>query len=519
MTVKGVVACGNPTTADTAAEVLREGGNAFDAVLAAMCAACVAEPVLCSLGGGGFLLARPADGESRLYDFFTHTPGEPRPADEIEFYAKHADFGPARQEFHIGMGSIAVPGLVKGLFAAHDELGWMPMRRIVEPAVALARDGVAIEPLQARIFEFVSAIYLATEASRTLFGSALEDGALLQAGERYRAPDFADALEALAREGADLFYRGEIAARMLGDCRDNGGHLTRTDLEAYQVERRAPLIWRYRGAEIATNPPPSSGGVLIAFALGLIERADFAAAGMGSAQALGWLASAMRQTNRARVERRIHELAEDEVADDLLAPELIAAYRDGVVGAPPATRGTTHINVIDGAGNAVALSVSNGEGSAYIVPGTGIMLNNMLGEEDVNPTGFHNWPPARRMSSMMAPSMLQDASGRVTALGSGGSNRIRTAILQVLVGLINFEMDLDAAIRAPRLHVEDELLNVEAGFTPEALAALTRDFPEQKPWPAGNMFFGGVHAASVDQSLKTFVGAGDPRRGGVAITL
>ncbi len=186
MSVKGVVACGNTITADTAAEVLREGGNAFDAALAAMCAACVAEPVLCSLGGGGFLLARPADGESRLYDFFTHTPADPRPADEIEFYAKHADFGPARQEFHIGMGSIAVPGLVKGLFAAHDELGWMPMRRIVEPAVALARDGVRIEPLQARIFEFVSAIYLATEASRALFGSALEDDALLQAGERSR---------------------------------------------------------------------------------------------------------------------------------------------------------------------------------------------------------------------------------------------------------------------------------------------------------------------------------------------
>ncbi len=115
--------------------------------------------------------------------------------------------------------------------------------------------------------------------------------------------------------------------------------------------------------------------------------------------------------------------------------------------------------------------------------------------------------------------MLRDAAGRVIALGSGGSNRIRTAILQVLVGLLDFEMDLDAAIRAPRLHVEDGLLNVEAGFTPEAVAALTPEFPEQKPWPPGNMFFGGVHAASVDRSLKSFVGAGDPRRGGVAVTV
>ena len=519
MTAKGVVACGNPITADTAAEVLREGGNAFDAALAAVCAACVAEPVLCSLGGGGFLLARPADGDARLYDFFTHTPAAPRPADEIEFYARDADFGPARQEFHIGMGSIAVPGLVKGLFAAHAELGSMPMRRIVEPAAALARDGVAIEPLQARIFQFVSTIYLATEASRALFGSAIEDGALLQPGERYRAPDFADALEALARDGADLFYRGDIAMRILDDCRDNGGHLTHTDLDTYDVARRAPLTRRYRGAEIATNPPPSAGGVLIAFALGLLEHADFAAAGLGSAQSLEWLARAMRQTNRARIERRIHERAEHEVAADLLAPELIAAYRDGVIGAPPATRGTTHINVIDGAGNAVALSVSNGEGSAYIVPGTGIMLNNMLGEEDVNPTGFHNWPAARRMSSMMAPTMLRDATGRVTALGSGGSNRIRTAILQVLVGLVDFGMDLDAAVRAPRLHHEGDLLNVEAGFAPEAVAALLAEFPDHKPWPPGNMFFGGVHAACVDRSLKTFVGAGDPRRGGVAVTL
>ncbi len=516
MTAKGAIAAGNPDTARAAAEILQAGGNAFDAVLAALCAACVTEPVLASLGGGGFLLARPADGAAVLYDFFTQTPLRPRPAGDTDFYARLADFGAARQEFHIGLGSVATPGVVAGLFAAHRDLGSLPMRDIVAPAVAYARDGVRVEALQAFIIAIVEAIVTATPAARAMFSRDGGNGALLGEGDTLRMPALADALSALADEGEALFYEGDIARRIARDCREGGGHLGADDLAAYEVIRRAPLTRDYRGNRLLTNPPPSSGGVLIAFALDLLGRSDLAGLGFGAARHLDLLARVMEETNRARIEARIHDLPAGEVADRLLDPGLLARYADDVHGQPPSARGTTHISVIDGQGNAAALSVSNGEGSAYVVAGTGIMLNNMLGEEDVNPDGFHNWPPGRRISSMMAPTLIEGADGRTVALGSGGSNRIRTAILQVLVNLLDFGMDLSHAIEAPRVHFEGGVTNVEHGFDAREVAALTGMRGDVKTWPDRNMFFGGVHAVTADPATDKFAGAGDRRRGGVS---
>ncbi|MFQ5783527.1 MAG: gamma-glutamyltransferase [Alphaproteobacteria bacterium] len=511
---KGVIAAGNPDTAQAAAAILDAGGNAFDAALAALCVACVSEPVLASLGGGGYLLARPADGPDVLYDFFAHTPIRPKPADDIDFHAALADFGAARQEFHIGLGSIATPGVVRGLFAVQRELGSMPVRDIVAPAVGCARDGVAIESLQAFILSVVRAIFTATPEARAIYASRRHDGALLDAGEILKMPELAAAFEALADEGEDLFYRGDIARRIVADCGERGGHLTAEDLARYAVVRREPLSRAYRGACLATNPPPSSGGVLIAFALDLIERADVAGLGFGSAAHMALLARVMRETNRARLENRLHDLPEDEVAGRMLDPDLLARYAEKVRGAPRGRGGTTHISVIDRAGNAAALSVSNGEGSAYVVPGTGIMLNNMLGEEDINPHGFHNWPADQRMSSMMSPTLLRDARGRTFALGSGGSNRIRTAILQVLINLLDFGMNIERAVHSPRVHEERELIDVEHGFDEAEIEAFARAFPDVTSWPDVNMFFGGVHAAMRDAN-GAFAGAGDPRRGGV----
>jgi gamma-glutamyltranspeptidase/glutathione hydrolase len=169
--LKGAAATGHPLTTAAAEEVLREGGNAFDAIIAAHFTACVAEPVLASLGGGGYLLAEPAEGKSRVYDFFAQTPLN-RPAGELDFYPISADFGPTSQEFHIGLGAVATPGSVKGMFAIHRDLGTMPMQRLVQPAVRAAREGVRINSLQAYIFDVVSPIYLATPGAKALYGSA-----------------------------------------------------------------------------------------------------------------------------------------------------------------------------------------------------------------------------------------------------------------------------------------------------------------------------------------------------------
>ena len=517
MKTKGAIAAGHPETANAARLILEEGGNAFDAALAAMCVACVAEPVLASLGGGGFLLARPAGGEIDVFDFFTHTPMHRRAEAEIEFFPILADFGTVTQEFHIGMGSMATPGTVKGLFEAHRALASMPMSRIVEPAVSLARHGVAINRFQAYILGVVGRIYVSNRECRDLFGGVDENDKPMGEGRKLHMPEFADTLEALAREGEDLFYRGEVARHITEDCRTGGGLLTMEGLAGYRVQRRSALTIDTLGARLYTNPPPSSGGILIAFALELLRDENPRALGFGSAAYVKKLADAMAITNKARVESRLHEHDAAAAAGALLDPDLLAAYRKEVRGHPAAPRGTTHISVIDAEGNAASLSISNGEGSAYIVPGTGIMLNNMLGEADINVGGFHQRPQDVRMSSMMAPSLIVGDGGEMVAMGSGGSNRIRTALLQVMLNLRAFAMPLAQAVGSARVHFEDGLLSIEGQFGEVESAALARAFPDAKVWAERNMFFGGVHAVRFEPATGRFDGAGDPRRGGVAV--
>ena len=533
MTAKGVIAAGHPETVRAAAIILEEGGNAFDAVLAAVFTASVVEPVLCSLGGGGFLLARTG-GESRgggngdpvLYDFFCQTPKRLNTDTEIDFSPINADFGAVTQEFHIGKAAMATPGTIKGLFQVHRDLCTMPMTRIIEPARALALGGFTVNQLQAYLFQVVGPIYMSSAASREIFASANNPDKLKGEGEILSNPDFADVLEALAREGEDLFYRGGIAAAIADDCRTGGGLLSVEDFAGYRSRKRPPLCVDYRGTRLYTNPPPSTGGILIAFALELLKDVDFRDLGFGSVEHLAVLVKVMDLTNKARVESGLSDSAGVDAAgaaEALLEPTLLAAYRAEIIGRPAAPRGTTHVSIIDAAGNAASLTMSNGEGSGYIAPGTGIMINNMLGEEDINPKGFHQWSKDARMCSMMAPSLAIESSGRMMALGSGGSNRLRTAILQVLINLLDFTMTVEDAIDRPRLHFEGELLNIESGYDDETIARLVSGFPNRERWDEKNLFFGGVHVARFDTSGASdaaggavFEGAGDARRGGAA---
>lgn len=517
-TTNGIVAAGHPLTAGAADEILRAGGNAFDAALAALVTACATEPVMASPAAAGFLLALPAEGKPRVYDFFAQTPQVRRPETEIEFDPIIADFGEAQQEFHIGKGTVAVPGMVKGLFAVHGDLGSLPIAEIMAPGIALARGGVTITPFQAYLFGVIGPTFLATKASRAIFGSARHEG-LVGEGEILRQPELADVLEALSRDGAALFYQGEIAARIARDMAGApGGHITAADLAAYQVMVREPLSFEYRNARIHTNPPPASGGLLAAFGLKLLESRDVAALEFGSASHVALIASVIRETGEARLDMA----AGNRAGEAMLDPEFLDIYRARLSGRPRARRGTTQISVIDGAGNLASLTVSNGEGSGYVVPGTGIVMNNMLGEEDLNPGGFHRWATGRRMASMMAPTAVEwlagqgPDAGRKVATGSGGSNRIRSALLQVLVNLIDYGMPLDQAVSAPRLHVEDDLLSIEGGFDLDQLGEVLEACASVQIWDRRNMFFGGAHSAEIStkDGRLSFSGAGDERRGG-----
>lgn len=512
----GAVACGHPATAQAAAEVLRDGGNAFDAALAAMCAATVAEPVLCSLAGGGFLLAKPADEMPVVYDFFVDTPRHRRPLEELDFFPIDANFGTTSQEFHIGLGAMATPGMVKGLFEISQSLGRMPMQRIVAPAVRMAREGVPLRPIEQYICEVVGPILTAYAEARESF-TVREPGSgqhrLPHSGEKLPQPALADSLEALAKEGEQLFYQGEMGKLIVRICAEAGGQITQEDLTSYRVERRQPLTVNFRNARIATNPPPSSGGILIAFALTLLEDAVAADLGPG---ALAVLARAMSQTNKARLEADLNGGQTGNARPELLFDSaLVARYRAAVAGRPYCPRGTTHISVADAAGNLAAVTLSNGEGCGIMLPGMGIMLNNMLGEEDLNPGGFHCWQAGQRMTSMMAPTILTEEDGTETAVGSGGSNRIRSAILQVLLNLIDRRLSLADAVAAPRLHVERGVAHFEAGHPDDALEALAAEVDQLRPWPQTNLYFGGVHGVR-RHADGSFEAVGDSRRGGTA---
>jgi gamma-glutamyltranspeptidase/glutathione hydrolase len=503
---KSVVAAGHELTAKASAEILQDGGNAFDACVAGLFMTFVAEAVFSSPGGGGFLMARRGGSDGvTLFDFFAETPRKRREARDIDFYPINADFGPAKQEFHIGIGSSATPSVVPGIFAMHEELCRLPMKRLVEPAVRAARGGFPLTPFQAYLLTVIAPILTATTGVAKIFAP---DGTLLKFGETFANPDLGETLEWLAEDGARLFVDGDVGQALIKQQRDGGGYLTHDDLAQYRVARRKPILWHHAGATVALNPPPAASGALIAFGLGYVQALE----DEGRTLDAFALKEAMAATNVARASHG--EGLAAKLADGLLARKMLAASRH-----PAAYRGTTHISIIDRDGNAASASLSNGEGNGSIVGKFGFMLNNMLGEEDLAPDGLGSWREGVRLSSMMAPTIILKPDGTVIALGTGGSNRIRTAILQVAVNLLDHGMSLEDAVEAPRLHVEKGgAVSFEPGLPEAVQAAFLAQSDKVHAWPEMNLFFGGVHAARRfgDGGVE---GAGDPRRGGVAIVV
>jgi gamma-glutamyltranspeptidase / glutathione hydrolase len=524
----GVVSAGHEKTAEAGQVILQAGGNAFDAAVAAAFVACVAEPTLTSLGGGGFLLAHSVDdsmrsnsrsiGRNTLFDFFTQTPRSRATHGSAiaqpDFYPIDANFGDTVQEFHIGLASIAVPGVFAGLLTVHRTLGRLPLSVVVAPAVDCARRGLLVSDFQGYCYDLFSPILMATAGTRATYAP---QGARLRAGEMLYMSEFADTLENLASLGYEealrAFYEGEIAQKTVQDCRAGGGFLSLDDFKQYKVIERSPLVINYRGVQMLTNPPPSAGGSLVAFCLELLDKFDLSQMTFGSAAHLQLLSQAMRWTNEARRLYLDKALFDPDIAERFIAADLVDKYAQPLHAMM--NRGlnrwgsTTHVSVIDDEGNAASVTTSNGEGSSYIVPGTQIMMNNMLGEEDLNPNGFNQWPFNQRMSSMMAPTMILRDGKPQLVLGSGGSNRIRTAILQVISNILDFGMPLAAAVEAPRIHWENGVFHLEAPLEPPSLGT-----DRVVRWQQRNLFFGGVHAVGLE-ATGTLQGAGDPRRSGV----
>lgn len=506
---RGVIAAGDARTAQAGIEMFRLGGNAFDAAAAAVLASCVTESALTSVAGGGFLLAHTKENQNILFDFFCQTPIFKRPRQDINFYPIEVNFGDAVQEFHIGLGAIAVPGNIGGIFHVQQKLGRLPFHIITEPAIHYAKNGIEVNEFQTYCWRILQPILMSTKAARQIY---MPKGMLLEVGDKLFMPDFAETLSYLAKRGVKEFYQGDIGRQLIKDCQAEGGYLTLEDLINYRVIERRALTINYRGNTLLTNPPPSSGGILIAFALELLSQFDLNKIGYGTPLHLQILTAVMRLTDRARKEKYDANLYQNDVAKIFLAtqiPEYVSQLNQYV----NKWGSTTHLSVVDDEGNAASVTTSNGEGSGYIIPGTGIMVNNMLGEDDLNPHGFHQWQENVRISSMMSPTIVLKDNCPEIVLGSGGSKRIRTAILQVISNIIDFQMPVDMAVNSSRIHWEDNVLNLEPGWSEEAIANLI--YPDEKLllWNQQNMFFGGVHTVR-ENELGIILGTGDRRRNG-----
>ncbi len=524
----GVIAAGGTETVAAGMAMLKQGGNAVDAAVAAAFASFIGEIGVVHLGGSGMAhIYDPQDGTSTVYDFFSNSPGLDGPDNgqiAMDFSEITVDFGETTQNFHLGRASVAVPGNVFGLCRMAEDQGRLPLATLLQPAIKLAQDGLAINDFQARTCELLTPLYTHTEGMREIF---LRDGRMIQPNEHLFIPDLAQTLIDIAKDGEQVLRDGRLAQAFLADQAANGGLLTARDLHHYQVLKLPSIRVPYRDCEILLPPRSSTGGVLTAFTMNLLARFNVSSWKHGSVQHLRRLYEVMAATSRARptweklsVEIPVKEalsifLSEDrarqyeqEVRDALSRPYATPASPE-----PQGPPNTSHLSVIDGSGMSVSLTTTAGESAGYVVPGTGFIPNNIMGEEDLHPNGFHTRPPGWRIPTMMTPAIVLFGDQPRVVVGSGGSVRIRSAIMQVLSNLLDFGMSLDKAVNVARVHIEDGVLQCEAGYDSEAVSELEgMGYPVNR-WQSRSIYFGGAHSVS-RTSDGVLHGAGDNRRGG-----
>lgn len=509
-----VVVCGHPLPATAAENVLLEGGNAYDALAAAWFVACFAEPLLASVAGGGFFMLQPAKERARVIDCFVQTPKVKPSRQSVDIESVDLDFGGTTQSFQIGWGTVAVPGMVRGVYSMHRQLGRIELKEIIRAAIEIGRQPIVINECQGNIFDTVTPICLTRPSAAAQFGAPDREGEVMTNGDVIDFTALADTLDVLAIEGDDFFYRGEIASLFESKCGHGGGAVSRLDLERYEAKMREVEKLQFQQVEIALTPVPSAGGLLVAFGLTLMQACDFLNQSTSTQARLLHLIDIMRATSAARIECTDADGFDWPDSTALLAQPYVDRWAQQLRRRARGWTGTTHMSVIDGDGNIAALTTSNGAGCGEILDQTGIMPNNMLGEADLSPRGQWSWDTDTRMSSMMTPCIISRADGSRTVLGSGGSSRIRSAMLQVITNLELLGMAEQDAVTAPRVHADSDEVVLEGGFEENVIDALTAHYPDIQLFEGRSFYFGGVQVASRGPAGVN-TGA-DPRRGGSA---
>ncbi|MBM6406108.1 gamma-glutamyltransferase [Phycicoccus sp. CSK15P-2] len=483
------------------AEAARAGGNAVDVAVTAAVAAMATEPGIVSLGGGAYVSVWRAGEEPVVVDGNVEMPGRGLEPDAFGGGVRevYTTYGGGVTMF-AGPGSVATPGAALACEDAATRYGSLPWADVVAPAVRACREGYPLNGAAARYLGFVGEPLFGADAEAHAVVTRADGGALAP-GEVTTNGPLADVLDLVAREGAAVLTTGEVGRAMVADLAARGGLVTAADLGEYRPVERAPVRRQVGDWDLAVNPPPSVGGPMLAVMLGeLARRGDYSWADVLEVQ---------RAVLRYRV--AVHDHAADL---DAAGHQLLASVDQHGLAGLPTSASTAHVSAVDADGTTCAVTMSAGYGAGITVPGTGMLLNNALGEPELNRIGLHRLAPGTRLASNMAPTTGRTPDGRVIAVGSPGADRITTALMQVLGQGCLHGADLQTAVDAPRMHVRFEADGepVVEHESDEAIEAAVRaaglratDHGEL------SMYFGGVGAAYRRED-GTLVAAGDPRR-------
>jgi gamma-glutamyltranspeptidase/glutathione hydrolase len=490
----GIVASQNEIASRIGADAIKDGGTAVDAAVATAFALAVVHPTAGNIGGGGFLVYRPASGEPVAYDFRETAPGQSSPT----MFLKDGKYSP--QVHHNSYLSVGVPGTVAGLHLAWTEQGKLPWRRLIDPAIALARDGFTVSDGLARSLQ--QALPRFTQMSPAAAAQFSKGGVPYEAGDTLKQPDLARTLERIAARGPAGFYEGETALALEKEMLAHGGLITREDLKQYKAIRRTPVTGTYRGYEIVSMPPISSGGVALIEMLNVLEGYDLAKMGPGSAAEVHVLVESMK---RAFADRA-HYLGDPAFDADMPIARLMSkAYAaqlrksidlEHTVKSSPATfewpnesDETTQISIVDAARNAVSLTytLEGGYGVHVVVPGAGFLLNNEMGDFNAGPgltddqgligTSPNLAAPGKRMLSSMTPTILAKDGRLFMVTGSPGGRTIINTVLETIVNVVDFGMNAQETIDAPRFHhqwLPDRIQYEKYGLSPDTVVELQR---------------------------------------------
>ena len=526
---RGMVVAAEPLAAEAGLAALRAGGSAVDAAVATAFVLAVTYPVAGNIGGGGFLVHRAADGSAAAYDFRETAPAAASP----DMFMPGGAYDAGRH--HNSHAAVGVPGSVAGLHHAWMDHGRLPWRRLVESAIALARDGFILSHDRAASLAAVLPRMARHPASLAAFSN---DGEPYAAGDRLRQPDLAVTLERIADQGPAGFYAGRTAELIAREMAAGGGLVTASDLAAYEPRLRAPIEGIYRGHTVLSMPPPSSGGVALVQMLNVLEGWDLGAAGHGSTTNVHRMAETMRRAfadrarhlgdpdfNRTMPVARLTSKAYAARLRATIGPQRASVSGPDTFEWPPVGEETTHLSVVDAERNAVALTTTleQSYGSKIVVPGAGFLLNNEMGDFNAGPglttaAGLigalpNLAEPGKRMLSSMSPTIVVRDGRLVLVTGSPGGRTIINTVLHTILNVVDFGMNVQEAVSAPRFHhqwLPDELRYERRGLSPDTLALLEQR--GHRLVARGRQ--GAAQAIAVDAATGMLEGGADPRRAG-----